>query len=44
MVRAFFWAGIIAYTGTLLGGQIYGVTYDSFFSLLYTNKNSIVPV
>lgn len=44
LVRAFFWAGIIAYTGTLLGGQIYGVTYDSFFSLLYTNKNSIVPV
>jgi hypothetical protein len=44
LVRAFFYAGIIGYLGALLGGQIYGVYFDSFFSLLYTNKNSIVPV
>lgn len=43
-MRAFFYAGIIGYLGTLLGGQIYGVYFDSFFSLLYTDKNSIVPV
>lgn len=44
LVRAFFYAGIIWYFGTLLGGQIYGAYFDSFFSLLYTDKNSIVPV
>ncbi len=44
LVRAFLYAGIIGYLGTLLGGQIYGVYFDSFFSLLYTDKNSIVPV
>jgi hypothetical protein len=44
LVQAFFYAGIIGYLGTLLGGQIYGAYFDSFFSLLYTDKNSIVPV
>jgi hypothetical protein len=44
LVHAFFYAGIIGYLGTLLGGQIYGVYFDSFFSILYTDKNSIVPV
>lgn len=44
LVRAFFWAAIIGFTGALLGGQIYGAPFDSFVSLLYTNKNSFVPV
>lgn len=44
LARSFFWAAIIGYTGALLGGQIYGVVFDSLFSLLYTDKNSIVPV
>ena len=44
LVRAFFYAGLIGYFGALLGGQIYGMYFDSFFSLLYTDKNSIVPV
>ena len=44
LVRSFFWAAILGYIGALLGGQIYGVPYDSIFSTLYTNKNSIVPI
>lgn len=44
LVRAFFWAAIIGFLGTLLGWQIYGVPFDSVFSLLYTHKNSIVPI
>jgi hypothetical protein len=44
LARSFFWAAIIGYTGALLGWQIYGVPFDSAFSTLYTNKNSIVPI
>lgn len=44
LARSFFWAAIIGYTGALLGWQIYGTPFDSAFSTLYTNKNSIVPV
>ncbi len=42
--RSFFWAAIVWYTGALLWGQIYGIPFDSIFSILYTNKNSIVPI
>lgn len=44
LARSFFWAAIIGYLGALLGGQIYGIPFDSPFSLLYTDKNSIVPI
>lgn len=44
LVRAFFWAAILGYLGALLGGQIYGIPFDSPFSMLYSDKNSIVPI
>jgi hypothetical protein len=44
IVRSFFWVGILGYIGALLWGQVYWVYFDSFFSILYTNKNSIVPI
>ena len=44
LVRAFLWAAILGYIGALLWWQIYGVPFDSVFSTLYTNKNSIVPI
>ena len=44
IARSFFWAGLIGYIGALLGWQVYGMYFDSFFSLVYWNKNSIVPI
>lgn len=44
IVRSFFYAATIGYTGALLGWQIYGIPFDSVFSLLYMDKNSIVPI
>jgi hypothetical protein len=44
LARSFFWAAIVWYVWALLWGQVYGITFDSIFSLLYTNKNSIVPI
>ena len=43
VVRAFLIAAPIGYFGALLGGQIYGIPFDSLFSISYTNKESIVP-
>lgn len=43
IVMAFLISAPIAYFGALLGGQIYGIPFDSFFSISYTDKNSIVP-
>lgn len=42
IVISFFLAAIIGYIGTLLGGQIYGTPFESFFSLTYNNKYSPV--
>lgn len=44
LIRAFFWASILWYTWALLWWQMYWVGWDSIFSILYTNKNSIVPI
>jgi len=33
----------IGYFGALLGGQIYGIPFNSLLSIHYTDKNSIVP-
>jgi prolipoprotein diacylglyceryltransferase len=43
IVMAFLMSAPIGYFGALLGGQIYGIPFDSLFSLSYTNKESIVP-
>ena len=43
VVRAFLMAAPIGYFGALLGGQLYGIPFDSLFSIAYTNKESIVP-
>jgi prolipoprotein diacylglyceryltransferase len=43
IVPAFLIAGSIWYIGTLLGGQIYGIVLDSWFSIYYTSPDSIVP-
>lgn len=42
IVTAFFLWAVIGYFGALLGGQIYGQPFESFFSLTYTNKYSPV--
>ncbi len=44
IVPAFLYAAIIGYFGALLGGQAYGIPFDSFFSILYDHKESIVPL
>lgn len=43
IVFSFLLAAAVGYTGALLGGQIYGIPFNSMFSILYDNKNSIVP-
>lgn len=43
IIPAFLVAGIVGYIGTLLGWQIYGIVMDTFFSITYTNPESIVP-
>lgn len=43
ILPAFLIAGSIGYLGTLLGWQIYGIVLDTFFSITYTNSDSIVP-
>ncbi len=43
IVPAFLVAAIIGYIGTLLGGQIYGMVLDTWFSIHYTSPDSIVP-
>ena len=42
IIPAFLVAGIVGYIGTLLGWQIYGIVMDTFFSITYTNPESIV--
>jgi hypothetical protein len=43
LVPAFLIMAGIGYFGALLGGQIYGISFNSMFSIQYTDKNSIVP-
>ncbi len=43
IIPAFLIAGSIGYIGALLGWQIYGIVLDTFFSITYTNTDSIVP-
>lgn len=43
IIPAFLIAGSVWYLGTLLGGQLYWVVFDSFFSIHYTSLDSIVP-
>lgn len=43
IVPAFLIAASIGYIGALLGGQIYGVVLDTWFSVHYTSPDSIVP-
>jgi prolipoprotein diacylglyceryltransferase len=43
IVPAFLVAASIGYIGALLGGQIYGIVLDSWFSIHYTSSDSIVP-
>jgi prolipoprotein diacylglyceryltransferase len=43
IVPAFLIAASIGYIATLLGGQIYGIVLDSWFSIHYTSPDSIVP-
>lgn len=41
---AFLYAALLGYIATLLGGQIYGFPVDSFLSIVYNHKESIVPI
>ncbi|MBC7498266.1 prolipoprotein diacylglyceryl transferase [Candidatus Gracilibacteria bacterium] len=43
IIPAFLIAASIGYIGALLGGQIYGIVLDSWFSIYYTSSDSIVP-
>lgn len=43
VVFSFLLAAAIGYTWALLGGQIYGISFNSIFSIVYSDKNSIVP-
>jgi prolipoprotein diacylglyceryltransferase len=43
VIFAFLLTAIVGYLWALLGGQIYGIPFNSPFSILYDNKNSIVP-
>jgi len=43
LMYAFLIAGMIGYIWALFGGQIYGIPADSWISLVYNDKNSIVP-
>lgn len=39
---AFLYSALLGYFATLLGGQIYGIPFDSFISIVYNHKESIV--
>ena len=39
---AFLYSALLGYFATLLGGQIYGIPFDSFISIKYSHKESIV--
>ena len=39
---AFLYSSLLGYLAALLWGQIYGIPFDSFFSIIYTHKESIV--
>ena len=43
IVPSFLIAASIGYIGALLGGQIYGIVLDTWFSIQYTSPDSIVP-
>lgn len=43
IMPAFLIAASVGYIGALLGGQIYGMVMDTFFSITYSNPDSIVP-
>lgn len=42
IIWAFLYSSLLGYFAALLGGQIYGIPFDSFFSIIYTHKESIV--
>lgn len=44
IVPIFFAAALAGYFGALLGGQIYGVPFESIFSIQYAHKFNIVPL
>ncbi len=39
---AFLYAAILGYFWALLGGQVYGIPYHSFWSIIYDHKNTII--
>lgn len=43
VVKSFLISALVGYTWAFLGGQIYGVPFDSWISMIYNDKNSIVP-
>lgn len=43
VVFSFLLAAMVGYTWALLGWQIYGVPFNSILSIIYDDKNSIVP-
>lgn len=43
VVRAFLISAMVGYMWAFLGGQIYGIPVDSWFSMIYDHKNSIIP-
>lgn len=42
LTLAFLYSSLLGYLATLLWGQIYGIPFDSFFSITYTHRGSIV--
>lgn len=44
IMPAFLIAGIVAYFGAFLGGQVFGVPYDGIFGIEYNTKHRTVPI
>ena len=44
VVMAFLISSLLGYFASLLGGQIYGIPFDSIFSAKYDHKESIVDI
>lgn len=42
IIFAFLYAAILGYFGALLGGQVYGIPFDSWISIVYDHKNTII--
>ncbi len=43
IMPSFLVAAVVAYIGATLGGQLYGIAYDGWFSLNYNTKYSSIP-